>query len=194
MVWAAFDRAVRAVTEFGLDGPVERWMDLREQVRRDIEERGFSRARNSYVQFFGTEQVDASLLVLPQVGYCEPDDPRMLGTVAALEKDLLHDGMLMRYRSHANLDGLPPGEHPFIAVSFWLVEQYATSGRMEDAHALMDKMVALTNDVGMLSEEYDTKTGHHAGNTPQALSHLALVRAADAITAGLASPIQQVVK
>jgi GH15 family glucan-1,4-alpha-glucosidase len=194
MVWAAFDRAVRAVTDFGLEGPVERWMDIRDQVRRDIEERGFSRARNSYVQFFGTEQVDASLLVLPQVGYCEPDDPRMLGTVAALENDLLHDGMLMRYRTHTTLDGLPPGEHPFIAVTFWLVEQYATSGRIEDANALMERMVALTNDVGMLSEEFDTKTGHHAGNTPQALSHLALVRAADAITAGIASPVQQVAK
>jgi GH15 family glucan-1,4-alpha-glucosidase len=194
MVWAAFDRAVRAVTEFGLEGPVKQWTQTRDQVRRDIEERGFSRARNSYVQFFGTEQVDASLLVLPQVGYCEPDDPRMLGTVAALENDLLREGLLVRYLTHSSLDGLPPGEHPFLACSFWLVEQYATSGRMDDANALMKRLVGLTNDVGMLSEEYDVHTGHQAGNTPQALSHLALVRAADAIRAGVASPVQQVVK
>jgi GH15 family glucan-1,4-alpha-glucosidase len=185
---------VRAVTEFGLEGPVKQWTQTRDQVRRDIEERGFSRARNSYVQFFGTEQVDASLLVLPQVGYCEPDDPRMLGTVAALENDLLREGLLVRYLTHSSLDGLPPGEHPFLACSFWLVEQYATSGRMDDANALMKRLVGLTNDVGMLSEEYDVHTGHQAGNTPQALSHLALVRAADAIRAGVASPVQQVVK
>ncbi|MCU1443893.1 MAG: glycoside hydrolase family 15 [Cryobacterium sp.] len=194
MVWAAFDRAVRAVTEFGLEGPVERWKNIRDQVRRDIEDRGFSTARNSYVQFFGSEQVDASLLVLGQVGYCEPTDPRMLGTVAALEKDLLHNGLLMRYLSHSTLDGLPPGEHPFLACSFWLAEQYATSGRMDDATALMERLISFTNDVGLLSEEYDVTNGHQAGNTPQALSHLALVRAADAILAGTASPIQQVVK
>ena len=194
MVWAAFDRAIRAVEEFDLDGPVERWRGIRDQVRRDIEERGFSLARNSYVQFFGTEQVDASLLILPQVGYCEPTDPRMLGTVKALEDDLMHEGMLMRYLTHSSLDGLPPGEHPFIACSFWLVEQYATSGRVDDANEMMRRLVSLTNDVGMLSEEYDVHTNRQAGNTPQALSHLALVRAADAITAGLASPVQQVVK
>lgn len=194
MVWAAFDRAIRAVEEFGLDGPVQRWRDIRDQVRRDIEERGFSLARNSYVQFFGTEQVDASLLILPQVGYCEPTDPRMLGTVKALEDDLMHEGMLMRYLTHSSLDGLPPGEHPFIACSFWLVEQYATSGRVDDANEMMRRLVSLTNDVGMLSEEFDVHTNRQAGNTPQALSHLALVRAADAITAGLASPVQQVAK
>jgi GH15 family glucan-1,4-alpha-glucosidase len=194
MVWAAFDRAVRAVTEFGMDGPVERWTSIRDQVRRDIEERGFSTARNSYVQYFGTEQVDASLLVLSQVGYVEADDPRMLGTVAALEEDLLREGLLVRYLTHPSLDGLPPGEHPFLACSFWLAEQYAMSGRTDDAKELMDRLLGTMNDVGMLSEEYDVHSGHQAGNTPQALSHLALVRAADAITAGVRSPIQQVVK
>lgn len=194
MVWAAFDRAVRAVTDFGMDGPVEKWTSIRDQVRRDIEERGFSTARNSYVQFFGTEQVDASLLVLSQVGYVEADDPRMLGTVAALEKDLMMEGLLVRYVTHPSLDGLPPGEHPFLACSFWLAEQYAMSGRADDAKELMDRLLGTMNDVGMLSEEYDVHTGHQAGNTPQALSHLALVRAADAITAGVRSPIQQVVK
>jgi GH15 family glucan-1,4-alpha-glucosidase len=192
MVWAAFDRAVRGITEFGLEGPLKRWTTLRDQVRRDIEDRGFSRTRNSYTQFFGSEQVDASLLVLPQVGFCAATDPRMMGTVAAIETDLLRNGLLMRYLTHNSVDGLPPGEHPFLACSFWLVEQYATCGRMDDAESLMYRLLGLANDVGLLSEEYDVDGGHQAGNTPQAFSHLALVRAADAIMAGTASPTQQV--
>jgi GH15 family glucan-1,4-alpha-glucosidase len=189
MVWAAFDRAVRGITEFGLDGPLERWTSLRDEVRQDIEERGFNVARNSYTQFFGSYEVDAALLILPQVGFCEPDDPRMLGTVAAIETDLMRDGLLLRYRTHSSVDGLPAGEHPFLACSFWLVEQYATSNRVEEATELMNRLVGLVNDVGLLSEEYDTETGHHIGNTPQALSHLTLVRAADAVVAGMQSPV-----
>ncbi len=192
MVWAAFDRAVRGITEFGLEGPLEKWTDLREQVRANIEECGFDKERNTYTQYFGTGEVDASLLVLPQVGFCQPDDPRMLGTVAALEADLMRGGLLLRYQTHDSSDGLPPGEHPFLACSFWLVEQYATSGRRDEAKALMNRLVGFVNDVGLLSEEYDVDNGHQVGNTPQALSHLALVRAADAILAGEAAPIQSV--
>ena len=192
MVWAAFDRAVRGITEYGLDGPLEQWTALRDEVRQDIEQRGFNIGRNSYTQFFGSEEVDASLLVLPQVGFCEPTDPRMLGTIAAIETDLLRDGLVMRYRTHTSVDGLPPGEHPFLACSFWLVEQYATSGRLDEARTLMDRLVGFLNDVGLLSEEYDVEGGHQAGNTPQALSHLALVRAADAIVMGTASATQSV--
>jgi len=194
MVWAAFDRAVRGVTEFGLDGPLDLWTRLRDDVRQDIEQRGFNIERNSYTQSFGSTDVDAALLVLAQVGFCEPTDPRMLGTVAAIEADLMRDGLLMRYRSETSVDGLAPGEHPFLACSFWLVEQYAQSGRLDDATALMDRLVAFVNDVGLLSEEYDVKNGHQAGNTPQALSHLALVRAADAIVAGSASPLASLVR
>ena len=183
MVWAAFDRAVRGVTEFGLPGPVDRWSRIRDEVRRDIEERGFNTARGCYTQYFGGDEVDASLLVLPQVGFCAPTDARMLGTVAAIESDLLRGGLLLRYTSHPTLDGLADGEHPFLACSFWLVEQYAGSGRHDDAMTLMHRLVGLANDVGLLSEEYDVENGHHAGNTPQALTHLALVRAADAIAA-----------
>ncbi|MBX0299567.1 hypothetical protein K2F54_06210 [Cryobacterium sp. 1639] len=186
MVWTAFDRAIRGATEYGLPGPVERWRTIRDEVRRDIEERGFNTARGCYTQHFGGEEVDASLLVLPQVGFCAADDPRMLGTVAVLEADLMRDGLLLRYTTHAALDGLEPGEHPFLACSFWLVEQYAASGRIEDAQALMTRLVGLANDVGLLAEEYDVTTGHHAGNTPQALTHLTLVRAADALVAALA--------
>jgi GH15 family glucan-1,4-alpha-glucosidase len=180
MMWAALDRGICAVRDFGLDGPVERWESLRQQVRDEIESKGFDESRNSYVQSYGSTAVDASLLHLSQVGYCAPDDPRMLGTVAALEHDLLHDGLLMRYRIDGNdLDDFPPGEHPFLACSFWLVEQYARSGRLGDAVELMDRLVGLSNDVGLLSEEYDTSAGRHAGNTPQALTHLAMVQAAD---------------
>ncbi|GAB3120994.1 glycoside hydrolase family 15 protein [Glaciibacter psychrotolerans] len=182
MVWAAFDRAVRGITEFGLEGPLVRWTALRDQVRRDIDDRGFSTTRNSYTQFFGSEQVDASLLALPQVGFCAATDPRMLGTVAAIEADLMRDGLVMRYRSTGATDGLGSDENPFLACSFWLVEQYAASGRVDDAMTLMTRLVDLTNDVGLLSEQYDVTHGHQAGNTPQALSHLALVRAADAIS------------
>ena len=181
MVWAAFDRAVRAVTEFGLDGPLDRWTAYRDTVRRTIEEHGFDKGRNTYTQFFGSAEVDASLLVLAQVGFCEPGDPRMLGTVAAIETDLLEDGLLMRYRTQSSPDGLAPGENAFLACSFWLVAQYANSGRLDEAKALMDRLVGFANDVGLLSEEYDVKGARQAGNTPQAFSHLALVRAADAI-------------
>ncbi|TFC25589.1 glycoside hydrolase family 15 protein [Cryobacterium sp. TMT1-3] len=187
MVWAAFDRAVRGIEECGLDGPLERWKTLRDEVRADIETRGFDAGRNSYVQYYGSTALDASLLVLPQVGFCAATDSRMLGTVAAIEADLLHSGLLLRYRTVSAVDGLPPGEHPFLACSFWLVEQYARSGRLDDATELMNTLVGFVNAVGLLSEEYDVTNGHQMGNTPQALSHLALVRAADAIVAGLAA-------
>ncbi|MDQ1662598.1 MAG: hypothetical protein QOJ68_2578, partial [Blastococcus sp.] len=188
MVWAAFDRAVQAVEEFGLDGPVDTWRRLRDAVHAEIEEHGFDERRNTYVQSYGSKEVDASLLVLPQVGYVKADDPRMLGTVEAIERDLMPDGLVLRYRTTHAGDGLPPGEYPFLACSFWLVEQYATSGRREQAEALMEHLLSLANDVGMLSEEYDLENKRQAGNTPQALSHLALVRAADAIQRGGSLP------
>jgi GH15 family glucan-1,4-alpha-glucosidase len=181
MIWAAFDRGVSAVRRHGLPGPVERWEGMRDAVREWIESRGFDRERGTYTQVFGGRGLDAALLQLPQVGFVAPDNPRMLGTVAAIEQDLLRDGLLVRYETERGGDGLPPGEHPFLACSFWLVEQYALSGRHGDGQSLMDRLVALANDVGLLSEEYDVVGSRHAGNTPQALSHLALVRAADAL-------------
>ncbi len=181
MLWAAMDCGVRAVRDHGLDGPVAKWERIRDEIREDIEHRGFDSERNTYTQYFGSRAVDATLLQLPQIGYLDYDDPRMLGTVAAIEKDLLVDGLLLRYRADHSDDGLPPGEHPFLACSFWLVEQYAHSGRLGEATALMDRLVGFCNDVGMLSEEYDVDSSLHVGNTPQALSHLGLVRAADAI-------------
>jgi GH15 family glucan-1,4-alpha-glucosidase len=182
MLWAALACGIRGVLDHGLDGPVDRWITLKQQLADEIEANGFDRERNTYTQYYGGTEVDASLLQLAQVGYVAYDDPRMLGTVAALEQDLMRDGLLLRYRTETGVDGLPGDEHPFLACSFWLVEQYARSGRMAEARALMDRLVGLTNDVGMLSEEYDVSTGRHVGNTPQAFSHLTLVRAADAIS------------
>jgi GH15 family glucan-1,4-alpha-glucosidase len=179
MMWAALDRAIRGSVEYGLPGAVDRWEELRDSLRNDIETNGFDQRRGCYTQYFGTSAVDASLLQLPQVGYCEADDPRMLGTVAAIEHDLLRNGLLMRYRPDPEIDDFPPGEHPFLACSFWLVEQYARSGRLNDARELMNRLVGICNDVGLLAEEYDVQNHRHAGNTPQALSHLALVQAAD---------------
>jgi GH15 family glucan-1,4-alpha-glucosidase len=181
MIWAAFDCAVRAVRDFGLTGPAEHWEMLRDQVRDEIEEQGFDRSRNTYTQYYGSTGVDAALLHLPQIGYLEPEDPRMLGTVAAIEDELLREGLVMRYRTELGVDGLPPGEHPFLACSFWLVEQYALSGRLDDATALMERLLGYGNDVNLFSEEYDIDQRRQAGNTPQALTHLALVRAAGAI-------------
>ncbi|MGN6128384.1 MAG: glycoside hydrolase family 15 protein [Humibacter sp.] len=181
MVWAAYDRAIHAVEEFGLEGPAEQWRERRAALRREIERHGYDPRRNTFTQHFETAEVDASLLQLSQVGFVAPDDPRMLGTVQAIEEDLMDHGFLLRYRSRRDLDGLPAGEHPFLACSFWLVEQYARSGRVDAANELMHKLCAVANDVGLLSEEYSPSSGRQAGNTPQALSHLALVRAADAI-------------
>lgn len=180
MMWAALDRGVRAVREHGLAGDVARWEQMRERLRAEIDERGVH-ADGYFVQHYGSAEVDASLLTLPQVGFCAAADPRMLRTVEQMERTLLRDGLLMRYRTETGVDGLAGDEHPFLACSFWLVEQYAASGREAEGAELMARLVALANDVGMLSEEYDVGGERHAGNTPQALSHLALVRAADAL-------------
>jgi len=182
MLWAAMDCAITAVEEFGFEGPVENWIAVREEIREEIEREGWNAERGTYTQYYGGTGVDASLLQLAQVGYIAADDPRMLGTVAAIEDELLQDGLVLRYLTESGVDGLPEGENPFLTCSFWLVEQYAASGRVADATALMNRLVGFANDVGLISEEYDTVNERQAGNTPQALSHLALVRAADAIS------------
>ena len=181
MVWAAFDRAVRAVELHGLDGPVERWRTLRDEVRDEVLTRGFDPVRNTFVQHYDTTEVDASLLVLSAIGLVEGDDPRMLGTIRAVEQDLMRDGLVLRYRTEAGVDGIAGHEHPFLACSFWLVTAYAKAGLVDEATALMDRLVDLANDVGLLSEEYDPIGGRMVGNFPQAFSHLTLVGAALAL-------------
>ncbi|GAA1479199.1 glycoside hydrolase family 15 protein [Nocardioides aestuarii] len=178
MVWAAFDRAVRAVEDHGLEGPVDRWRELRDAVHAEVCERGFDTERNTFTQHYDTREVDASLLVLPLIGFLPGDDPRVLGTIAAVEADLMCDGLVLRYRTESGVDGLEGDEHPFLACSFWLVSAYAEAGRPDDARALLDRLVGLCNDVGLLAEEYDVDGDRMAGNFPQAFSHLALVQAA----------------
>ncbi|TIC85568.1 glycoside hydrolase family 15 protein [Nocardioides sp. GY 10127] len=178
MVWAALDSAVRAVEEDGLEGPVERWREVRDRVREEVLDKGFDPVRNSFRQHYDTDEVDAALLALSTTGIVAPDDPRMLGTIAAVEEDLLRDGLVLRYRTEAGVDGVDGEENPFLACSFWLVTALAGAGRHEDAEALFERLIGLVNDVGLLSEEYDVDAGRMTGNFPQAFSHLALVQAA----------------
>jgi len=186
MVWVAFDRVIAGVEQQGLEGPVERWRELRDQVRAEIMEKGFDEERNTFTQHYDTTAVDASLLVLPAVGFIEGNDPRMLGTIKAIEEDLLVGGLLLRYRTETGVDGLDGDEHPFIACSFWLVSAYAMAGRHDDAEELMARLLGLVNDVGLLSEEYDPVAERMVGNFPQAFSHLTLVSAAVALDAARA--------
>ncbi len=178
MVWAAFNCAIEGVEKHGLHGPVDEWRATREEVRDDVMAHGYDPARNTFTQHYDTDEVDASLLVLPMVRFIDAKDPKMVGTIEAVEKDLLKDGLLLRYRTESGVDGLEGDEHPFLACSFWLVSAKALAGRVEEASALMHRLVALGNDVGLLSEEYDVARDRMVGNFPQAFSHLALVTAA----------------
>lgn len=181
MLWAAFDRAICAVENDGRAGPVDEWRRVRAGLGERIERGSYDASIGSYVQYEGTTEVDAALLQLAQIGYVAYDDPRMLGTVARIEASLLRDGLLRRYRTESDVDGVPGDENAFLACSFWLVEQYAHTGRLDDATALMDRLLGFRTQLGLLAEQADPLSGRQAGNTPQALTHLALVRAADAI-------------
>ena len=183
MVWAAFDRAVRTVEEHGLEGPVERWREVRDAVHAEVLAKGFDPGRGTFTQHYDTHEVDASLLLIPLVGFLPADDPRVLGTVLAVETDLMRDGFLLRYRTESGVDGLSGDEHPFLACSWWLVTAYAACGRVDDARVLMDRLVGLLNDVGLVSEEYDPVNRRMVGNFPQAFSHLTFIGAAHALAA-----------
>jgi GH15 family glucan-1,4-alpha-glucosidase len=178
MAWVAFDRAVKSAEDFELDGPRERWRQLAAEIHADVCRRGFDAELGSFVQSYGSKQFDASLLLLPEVGFLPPDDPRVRGTLRAIEQRLLIDGFVMRYDSEKAHDGLPPGEGAFLACSFWLVDAYVLQNRWADARRLFDRLLALRNDVGLLSEEYDPRTGRLVGNFPQAFTHVALVNSA----------------
>jgi len=178
MVWTAFDRAIRDMEKYGLKGPIARWRKLRARIHSDIMKRGFDRTRNTFVQYYGGSEVDASLLLLHQVGFLPPADPRMRGTLAAIERDLLVDGFVMRYRTLPTLENTPPHEGRFLACSFWLADAYALCGRKADAIRMFNRLLALCNDVGLLAEQYDPQAKCMLGNFPQALSHMALVNTA----------------
>ena len=178
MAWVAFDRAVKAVERFGRDGPVDEWRAARDAIHAQVCEKGFDRKQNSFVQAYGSEALDASLLTVPLVGFLPPNDPRMLGTVAAIEKGLMTGGFVARYDTRVTPDGLPPGEGTFLPCTFWYADNLALQGRREEAAAIFDRLLALRNDVGLLSEEYDPHTGRLLGNFPQAFTHLGLISTA----------------
>jgi GH15 family glucan-1,4-alpha-glucosidase len=178
MAWVAYDRAIKSAEQFGLDGPLDRWRALRAEIRADICSCGYDDALGSFVRSYGAKDPDASLLLLPNVGFLPPDDPRIRGTVAFIERTLLQDGLVRRYDSARTDDGLPPGEGLFLACSFWLVDAYVMLGRYDDATRLFERLLALRNDLGLLSEEYDPQARRLVGNFPQAFSHLALINSA----------------
>jgi GH15 family glucan-1,4-alpha-glucosidase len=178
MAWVAFDRAVKAVERFGAEGEVEKWRALREEIRSEVLERGFDPVLNSFVQFYGGKQLDASLLMLPLVGFLSARDPRMRGTVDAIQRQLTDDGLLKRYRTEPEMDGLPPGDGDFLLCSFWLADNLALQGRHDEARAMFERLLALRNDVGLLSEEYDPRRHRMLGNFPQAFSHVGLINTA----------------
>lgn len=178
MAWVAFDRAVMLAEQLKYKAPVENWKNIRDTIHREICSRGFDRKKNSFVQAYGSQELDASLLLMPVVGFLPGSDPRVKGTVEAIERELMPHGLVLRYDTSKVNDGLPPGEGVFLACSFWMVSALKAIGRKRDATALFEKLLALRNDLGLLSEEYDPQHNRMVGNFPQAFSHIALVNAA----------------
>jgi GH15 family glucan-1,4-alpha-glucosidase len=177
MAWVAFDQAVRAVEVHGLNGPVEQWRQVRDHIHDTVLTRGFNAEANTFTQHDATTEVDAALLLIPIVGFLPGDDPRVQGTIAAIERDLVRDGHVFRYRTGAVADGVAGSENAFVACGFWLASAYALAGHLDDAHRQLQHMLGLLNDVGLIAEEYDPVHQRMAGNFPQALSHLALAGA-----------------
>ena len=178
MAWVAFDRAIKSAEMFHLPGALERWHALRERIHADVCANAWNPRLQAFTQSYGSDELDASVLLLPLLGFLPPTDPRVVGTVAAIERDLLHDGLVLRYRTTEYDDGLPPGEGTFLACSFWLVDNYALLGRIDEAHRLFNRLLSLSNDLGLLAEEYDPAARRLVGNFPQAFSHVALVHTA----------------
>jgi GH15 family glucan-1,4-alpha-glucosidase len=178
LAWVAFDRSIKSAENFGLTGPVERWRQIRQEIHDDVCRRGFNATLGTFTQSYGSEELDASLLQIPLVGFLPVDDPRVAGTVAAIEKHLMRQGFVERYKTSGDVDGLPEGEGVFLACSFWLADAYMLQGRRDEAHQLFERLLSLTNDLGLLAEEVDVESGRHLGNFPQAFSHVALINTA----------------
>ncbi len=178
MAWLAFDRGIKSVEEFGLPGPVDDWRRTRQEIHDDVCRNGFDSRLGSFVQSYGSNELDASLLLMPAIGFLPPDDPRVRGTVEAIERGLMIDGLVLRYRTSKTDDGLPSGEGAFLACTFWLADAYCLLGRMDDAERLFERLLKLRNDVGLLAEEYDSKLKRLVGNFPQAFSHISLINTA----------------
>jgi GH15 family glucan-1,4-alpha-glucosidase len=175
MAWVAFDRAIKSAEKFDLPAPLEHWYDVRAQIHSDVCAKSWNPQLNAFTQTYGGDELDASVLLMPLLGFLPPSDPRIAGTVNAIEKDLMHDGFVMRYRTTEFDDGLPPGEGTFLACSFWMVDNLALQGRIDDARKMYERLLSLANDVGLLAEEYDPVGGRLVGNFPQGFSHVALV-------------------
>jgi GH15 family glucan-1,4-alpha-glucosidase len=184
MAWVAFDRAVKFVERAGLPGPVECWRALCEQICDEVCTQGFSTTRNSFVQSYGSDDLDAALLLLPQVGFLPASDPRIVGTVEAVQRELMVDGLVLRYRPQRINDGLPGEEGAFLACSFWLADALTMIGRYDEAKAMFERLLTLRNDLGLLAEEYDPQQGRFLGNFPQAFSHVALINTANNLMPG----------
>lgn len=178
MAWVAMDRAVKGIEQFGLEGPLERWRAIRDEIHREVCERGYDAELGSFVQYYGSKLLDASLLTMPLVGFLPPTDPRVLGTISAIEEHLSTDGFVSRYQTVPDVDGLPPGEGSFLLCSFWLVDCMELTGRHEEATQLFERLLSIRNDVGLLAEEYDPEAERFTGNFPQAFSHVGLVNSA----------------
>ncbi len=180
MAWVAADRAVRMVEEFGKEGPIERWRSLRDTIHAEVCTYGYDSRRNTFTQYYGSEELDASLLLIPEVGFLPYDDPRVVGTIEAIRDDLMINGFVMRYRTDRvdTADHLPGDEGAFLACSFWMANALLSIGQEKEARELFERLLALRNDVGLLSEEYDAKGGRQVGNFPQAFSHVPLVTTA----------------
>jgi GH15 family glucan-1,4-alpha-glucosidase len=178
MSWVAFDRAVLLAEQLNYPAPVDQWKATREVIRKDIFEKGINAKKNSFVQVYGGDELDASLLQIPLVGFLPGTDPRVKGTIEAIERELMPDGLVLRYNTDRVQDGLPPGEGVFLACSFWMVSSLRAVGRKDEAIRLFKRLLQLRNDLGLLSEEYDVKSHRLVGNFPQAFSHIALMNAA----------------
>lgn len=178
MAWVAFDRMIKDAERDGLEAPLERWRPIRDTIHAEVCSKGFDAGRGSFVQAYESNHLDASLLLIPQVGFLPPDDPRVLGTIAAIERELMADGLVLRYSTESGIDALPAGEGAFLPCSFWLADCYALTGRRRESEALFERLLALRSDVGLLAEEYDPRSKRMLGNFPQALTHMALINTA----------------
>jgi GH15 family glucan-1,4-alpha-glucosidase len=178
MAWVAADRIVKAIERFGLPGDASKWRKVRDEIHADVCQHGFNTRLNSFVQYYGSEETDASLLMLPLVGFLKPDDPRLKGTVELVERTLVRGGFVDRYCTHEHVDGLPPGEGSFLPCSFWLADNYCLLGRWDEARALFERLLGLANDLGLIAEEYDPERKRLVGNFPQAFTHVALINSA----------------
>jgi GH15 family glucan-1,4-alpha-glucosidase len=178
MAWVALDRAVKDAERYGLDAPLDRWRALRDRIHAEVCARGYDTERGAFVMCYGGKDLDASLLMMPLVGFLPAADPRVKRTVEAIERELLRDGLVRRYREDSRVDGLSGGEGTFLLCSFWLADNYALLGRQGDARRLFERLLGIRNDLGLLSEEYDPAAGRMLGNFPQAFSHVGLVNTA----------------